>query len=100
MSKLLTGVAALGVLGLVAISPAAADQRSDGARNAGNTIEQTEFSDQRRYRSGRYYRGGRYYGRRYYGRAATTAATTVRITATTGSPITRPHRSRSSHSFW
>jgi hypothetical protein len=68
MSKLLSGVAALGVLSLVAISPAAAEQRSDGARNAGNTIEQTEFSDQRRrYRSGRYY-GRRYYGpRRYYG---------------------------------
>ena len=58
---LLAGAAAIGVAGLVAMTPASAnEQRADGARNA--QLDQWEFSDRRRR-----YRNRRYYSRRYYG---------------------------------
>ena len=86
MSKYLSGVAALALLGAATFAlPATAAERQAGVTNH----QSTEFSSQRHYRGGRVYarhwRGGpRFYGpRRYWGPAPTRIMTTIR-TAITG----------------
>lgn len=68
MHKVMTGIAALTVLGAAALPlPAsAAEHQAAVTTHAGKAAQSTEFSSQRRYYRGRYY--GRYYGpRRYWG---------------------------------
>jgi hypothetical protein len=66
MTRILAGIAALGIMGAAALPfPASAAEQKSGISN--ESAQLTEVSSQRRYYGHRYY-GRRYLGPRYYAR--------------------------------